>query len=85
MYETKSKKELIKEYATDEEIGITEAEAKRRLKRYGENELQHKEPKKWYEMFLEQLNEPLIFILFIAGAISMLLGEFSDTVIILVV
>lgn len=85
MYETKSKKELIKEYGTDEEIGITEAEAKRRLKRYGENELQHKEPKKWYEMFLEQLNEPLIFILFIAGAISMLLGEFSDTVIILVV
>ena len=36
-------------------------------------------------MFLEQLNDPLIFVLFLAAAISMLLREFSDTVIILVV
>ena len=85
MYETKSRKEILSEYGTDEKIGLTEAEAKRRKKRYGENELQHKEQKKWYEMFLEQLNEPLIFILFIAGAISMLLREFSDTAIIFVV
>ena len=37
------------------------------------------------EAFLEQLNDPLIFILFIAAAISMLLGEVSDTAIILAV
>ena len=37
------------------------------------------------ETFLEQLNDPLIFILFIAAAISMLLGEVSDTAIILAV
>ena len=34
---------------------------------------------------MEQLNDPLIFILFIAAAISMLLGEISDTAIILAV
>ena len=85
MYETKSKNDIIQEYQTDEKEGLTQAEATRRLKRYGENELKHKEAKHWYEMFLEQLNEPLIFILFVAAAISMLLGEWSDTCIILIV
>ena len=36
-------------------------------------------------MVQEQLNEPMIFILFLAAAISMLLGEFADTGIILAV
>ena len=85
MHEMKSKRELLMEYQTDERNGLTEEEANKRQRKYGENELKHKEPKKWYEMFLEQLNEPLIFILFIAAAISMLLGEISDTAIILVV
>lgn len=35
--------------------------------------------------FMEQLNDPLIFILFVAAAISMLLKEFSDTAIIIAV
>ena len=85
MHEMKSKRELLMEYQTDERNGLTEEEANKRQRKYGENELKHKEPKKWYEMFLEQLNEPLIFILFVAAAISMLLGEISDTAIILVV
>ena len=85
MYETKGKREVIQEYRTDEKEGLTRAEAGRRVKKYGENALNHKEPKRWYEMFLEQLNEPLIFILFVAAGISMLLGEWSDTAIILLV
>ncbi|NVB76357.1 HAD-IC family P-type ATPase, partial [Phocaeicola vulgatus] len=34
---------------------------------------------------MEQLNDPMIFILFMAAAISMLLRQFSDTAIIFVV
>ena len=85
MYETKTKREVIQQCKTDDKEGLTRAEANRRLKRYGTNELKHKKAKRWYEMLLEQLNEPLIFILFIAAAISMLLGEWSDTAIILIV
>ena len=85
MYETRRKQEVVQECKTDEKEGLTKAEASRRLKQYGANELKHKEAKKWYEMFLEQLNEPLIFILFVAAAISMLLREWSDTGIILIV
>ena len=41
-------------------------------------------PNVW-QRFLSQLNDPLIFILFIAASISLLLGEYSDTLIILAV
>ena len=37
------------------------------------------------DMIMEQLNDPMIFILFMAAAISMLLRQFSDTAIIFVV
>ena len=43
------------------------------------------EKKSWAESFLEQLNDPLIFILFVAAAISLLLWEYGDMAIILAV
>lgn len=51
----------------------------------GNNILEEAKQKTPLQSFLEQLNDPLIFILFIAAAISMLLREFADTVIILAV
>ncbi|MBQ7358875.1 MAG: cation-translocating P-type ATPase [Lachnospiraceae bacterium] len=51
----------------------------------GQNILREAPPKTPLALFLEQLNDPLIFILFVAAAISMLLGEFSDSAIILTV
>ena len=51
----------------------------------GKNILEESPPKTGVARFFEQLNDPLIFILFIAAAISMLLREFGDTAIILAV
>lgn len=51
----------------------------------GRNILEEAHRKTAPQRFLEQLNDPLIFILFIAAAISMLLREYSDTAIILAV
>ena len=51
----------------------------------GKNILEEAKPKTPFCSFLEQLNDPLIFILIVAAAISMLLGELGDTAIILVV
>jgi len=85
MYENKSVTEAIKDLGGDRINGLTQAEAEKRLKKYGKNELTQVPVKTPAAMFLEQLNNPLIFILFVAAAISMLLGEFSDTGIILVV
>lgn len=51
----------------------------------GRNVLEDEQHKSIVTSFLEQLNDPLIFILFVAAAISMLLKEFSDMMIILAV
>lgn len=51
----------------------------------GLNVLEEARRKTALQRFFEQLNDPLIFILFIAAAISLLLQEFSDTAIILAV
>lgn len=51
----------------------------------GNNVLEDEHHKSAGTCFLEQLNDPLIFILFVAAAISMLLREFSDMLIILAV
>lgn len=48
----------------------------------GKNVLEDEEKKSWAESFLEQLNDPLIFILFVAAAISLLLREYGDMAII---
>ena len=51
----------------------------------GQNILEEAHRKTGLQRFLEQLNDPLIFILFVAAAISLLLREFSDAAIILAV
>lgn len=51
----------------------------------GKNVLEDEERKSTAESFMEQLNDPLIFILFVAAVISLFLREYGDTVIILAV
>lgn len=51
----------------------------------GQNIIKEGKQKTRLEAFFEQLNDPLIFILFIAVSISLLLKEFSDAIIILAV
>lgn len=53
--------------------------------RRGRNILEETQKKTPLATFLQQLNDPLIYILFTAAAISTLLGEVGDTAIILVV
>lgn len=85
MYEQKTVREVLDELDSASEKGLTEKEAAKRLKQYGQNRLAQAKKKTVAESFLEQLNEPLIFVLFVAAAISMLLHEFNDAIIILVV
>lgn len=51
----------------------------------GQNVLEEEEQKSALGCFIEQLNDPLIFILFVAAGISLLLKEFGDMAIILAV
>ncbi|MDR3120223.1 MAG: cation-translocating P-type ATPase [Clostridiales bacterium] len=85
MMDTKTAEETAKELQTDLAAGLSEAEAKERLASEGPNELTEKKPKSKLAMFLSQLNDPMIYILFAAAAISLWQREATDAAIVLVV
>lgn len=69
-YETLSKEECVKTLETDLISGLTSEEAKVRLEKFGPNKLQEKPKKSWFKIFLEQMNEPMIYVLFAAIAVT---------------
>lgn len=85
MYEQCSVSETIEKLKSSAETGLDPREAAERLRRDGRNEMKAPRKKTPIESFLEQLNDPLIYVLIVAAVVSVLLGEVSDAVIIGVV
>ncbi|MCM1192094.1 MAG: cation-translocating P-type ATPase [Butyrivibrio sp.] len=85
MFERYSVRDTVRELKSDDKRGLTAAEAGKRLAAYGRNEMRAPRKKTVAESFLEQLNDPLIYVLIVAAAVSVFLGEISDAVIIGVV
>lgn len=69
-YETLSSKQAIEALKTDAKNGLTTNEAQKRLEQYGENKLKEKKKKPWILVFLSQLNDPMIYVLFAAIAVT---------------
>ncbi|MBS1113165.1 MAG: calcium-transporting ATPase [Nitrospirae bacterium] len=65
--------------------GITEEEARTRIKRFGENVLKEKEKKTLFMIFLDQFRDFMILVLIAAAVISGVIGELSDTIAIIVI
>lgn len=85
MFEQKTIQETESALRTDVVRGLTQQEAEKRLLAEGENQLAEAAQSGLVERFFEQLNDPLIYVLLAAAAISLLLGEAGDAVIIIVV
>ncbi len=85
MYEQKAIDEVYRELKTDKKRGLSIREAEVRRKKYGNNEIREARQKTVFETFMEQLCDPLIYVLLAASAVSFLLHEASDAIIILVV
>ncbi len=58
--------------------GLTETEAKNRLRAEGFNELPSQKSPGWLGIFLNVLKEPMLFLLLATGLIYLFLGELSD-------
>ena len=84
MYYQKSIQETYDELNTVN-AGLNQEEAKKRLLKNGPNALIEKKGKTKLQMFLAQLKDTLIYILFAAAAISIALNEVTDAIIILLV
>lgn len=76
--------EIVKLLKTDIKQGLKEADAAKRLTKFGANKLPEEKLPTWINFIADQFKSPLIFILCGAGAISLILGELIDFWIILV-
>ncbi len=85
MYTDSTIEETRKAVSGDLSRGLTREEALARLRKDGRNELKSARKKTMAESFLEQLMDPLIYVLMGAAAVSVFLREVSDAVIIGVV
>lgn len=85
MLEQCNVQDAINQLKSDGICGLSEAEAKKRLAVNGRNEMKAPRKKTAIESFLEQLNDPLIYVLLAAAGISIFLHEINDAIIIGVV
>ena len=77
--------QVLKELDTDLHKGLTEEEVKRRLEKYGYNELKKEEKISPFTLFVNQFKNILIIILIVAIVLSALVGEVVDAAIIAVI
>ncbi len=85
MFEQYSIGRTVEELKSNAHNGLSQREAGERLRRDGRNEMKAARKKTPVESFLEQLNDPLIYVLIVAAVVSVLLEEISDAIIIGVV
>jgi len=76
--------EVMRILGTDSQ-GLTMDEAKKRLEKYGPNELQEAKRVSPLKIFFEQFKEILIIILLVATVISALIGEIVDAIVIVAI
>jgi len=62
--------------------GLTNSEVLARQKTYGANILAFEKPKKWHWYFFKQFASPLIFLLLAALALTAIIGDLADSLII---
>ena len=85
MWAAKSQEEIFNELNVDPKTGLSMDEAGKRLELYGMNKLKGKSKKSVFILFLSQLKDMLIYVLLGAAAITLVIGEYTDAIIILLV
>ena len=73
---------VIKILESDAEKGLNAKEVETRQQRFGKNKLPEERPLSRLRIFFEQFRSPLIYILVIAGIITLILKDYTDAVVI---
>lgn len=85
MWFSKSQEDVLKELRVETAIGLTTDEIQSRQAQYGANKLTGKPKKSIIALFFSQLRDMLIYVLLGAAVVTLLIGEYVDTIIILIV
>jgi len=70
--------DLIDNFGSNQETGLTDEMVKNNLDHYGLNKLPESKPDTWWLIFLRQFKSPLIYLLMFAAVVVLALGEFID-------
>ncbi len=77
--------ESVKKLRTNSKKGLSEAEVKKRLLKYGSNELKKAKKRSIFLRFLDQFKDLLIIVLIIAALLAYYLGDFRGGTILLII
>lgn len=77
-WHTLSEQKVVQTLASHPEAGLSHEEATKRHQQMGANELTAKSGKSSWLRFLEQFNQPLLYILLTAGMVTLLLQDWLD-------
>jgi len=77
-YHAQADYEVIESLGSRAKEGLTPEEVARRYEQYGWNELQFQPGKPAWLRFLLQFNQPLLYILLLAGAVKAFLGSWTN-------
>jgi Ca2+-transporting ATPase len=75
--------EVVERLDSNEQKGLSAKEVKKRQEEFGKNSLPEEKPLSKLEIFFDQFKSPLIYILVVAGIITLILRHFTDSIVIL--
>ena len=78
-----SEHDILAKYQVDREGGLTDEEARKRLRTYGYSTLKVQKHKGAIKLLLAQFNSPLIYLLFFCAMLSLVMFDNTDALIIL--
>jgi len=77
--------DALSEIQTDPTQGLSTSEVTQRQEKYGKNVLPTDEGVNWFQLIISQFTELMVVILLIAAAISLVIGEVQDVIVILII
>jgi len=84
MYYQRQIKDIYDELNTSPD-GLSSEEAKKRLEKYGPNKLQEKKKVSPLKLLIQQIKDPLIYILIAAAIVTVIIQQYIDTAVIMAV
>ena len=84
-WHTLGTEEVLRQLEVDPQRGLSEEEVQTRLAQYGRNELEEGKTRGVLAILLDQFKETMVLVLIGAAVISGILGEFKDTIAILII
>lgn len=77
--------EVLRSFKTDPEKGLSDDEAEKRLNTYGRNQLKKQKQKSLFEILIDQINNPIVYLLTAAAVLAFVFGDIPEGIAIVVV